>query len=333
MARQIVNIGAVANDGSGDTLRQAGSKINANFNELYTLLGGDSATAGVTTQLTDSGLTFFGANYNTLLGFIEGGANTNIDLPAASGTLITNTATQTLTNKTLTAPAINDPVITRLQLDDNDSSHQYTIVTGALTADHNLNIPALADSDTFVLLAATQTLTNKTLDSATINSPIITDHIYDANGAELFEITATPSAVNHFDIANAATGGMPLITAHGTDTNISIDFKGRGTGAVVIEKLAYGPTTVTANGNVSQTATYIICNKGSTLNLALLDGTVVGEIKYFTNKGAGNAVITPTNFAQGTSATLIQYGACHFIWDGTNWYITGYSRDTDITIA
>jgi hypothetical protein len=84
---------------------------------------------------------------------------------------------------------------------------------------------------------------------------------------------------------------------------------------------------------VSQTATYVICNKGSTLALTLGDGTVVGEIKYFTNKGAGSAVITPTNFAQGTTVTLIQYGACHFIWDGTNWYITGYSRDSDITIA
>lgn len=333
MARQIVNIGSAANDGSGDTLRQAGSKINANFNELYTLLGGDSATAGVTTQVTDSGVTFFGANYNTLLGFVEGASNSNIDLPAASGTLITNTATQTLTNKTLTAPNIDAPIISTLKLNDNDSSHQYTLVTGALTANRNITIPSLSSNDTFTLNNATQTLTNKTLDSATINSPIITNHIYDANGAELFEITATPSAANHFDIANAAAGGMPLLSAHGTDTNISIDFKGRGTGAVVIEKLAYGPTTATTDGNVSQTATYVVCNKGSTLNLTLQDGTVVGEIKYFTNKGAGNAVITPTNFAQGTSATLIQYGACHFIWDGTNWYITGYSRDTDITIA
>ncbi|PNU02526.1 hypothetical protein [Novosphingobium guangzhouense] len=35
MARQDIDIGASANDGTGDDLRTAGSKINANFTELY----------------------------------------------------------------------------------------------------------------------------------------------------------------------------------------------------------------------------------------------------------------------------------------------------------
>jgi hypothetical protein len=36
MARQTINIGTVANDGTGDTFRVAGQKINDNFEELYT---------------------------------------------------------------------------------------------------------------------------------------------------------------------------------------------------------------------------------------------------------------------------------------------------------
>lgn len=36
MAQQLIDIGSVANDGTGDTLRQAGDKINDNFTELYT---------------------------------------------------------------------------------------------------------------------------------------------------------------------------------------------------------------------------------------------------------------------------------------------------------
>lgn len=36
MARQIINIGNAPNDGSGDKLRDAFNKINANFLELYT---------------------------------------------------------------------------------------------------------------------------------------------------------------------------------------------------------------------------------------------------------------------------------------------------------
>jgi hypothetical protein len=35
MARQIINIGTVANDGTGDVFRIAGEKINDNFSELY----------------------------------------------------------------------------------------------------------------------------------------------------------------------------------------------------------------------------------------------------------------------------------------------------------
>jgi len=45
MARQTINTGTIANDGTGDTLRIAGNKINENFVELYNLLGGDAVGA------------------------------------------------------------------------------------------------------------------------------------------------------------------------------------------------------------------------------------------------------------------------------------------------
>ncbi|MBF7694169.1 gp53-like domain-containing protein [Acinetobacter pollinis] len=42
MAKQIVNIGANANDGSGDAARSAFSKLNQNDSELYSQLGADA---------------------------------------------------------------------------------------------------------------------------------------------------------------------------------------------------------------------------------------------------------------------------------------------------
>ena len=42
MARQNVSIGSTGNDGTGDSLRDGGGKINDNFSELYNYLGGDS---------------------------------------------------------------------------------------------------------------------------------------------------------------------------------------------------------------------------------------------------------------------------------------------------
>jgi hypothetical protein len=74
MAKQDIGVGTTANDGTGDNLRAGAQKVNANFAEVYTLLG-DGTTL-------------------------------------SSDTVTLNTATQTLTNKTLTAPQINSPTIT-----------------------------------------------------------------------------------------------------------------------------------------------------------------------------------------------------------------------------
>lgn len=38
MAQQTINLGAAAGDGTGDSLRAGGTKLNANFTELYTQL-------------------------------------------------------------------------------------------------------------------------------------------------------------------------------------------------------------------------------------------------------------------------------------------------------
>jgi len=55
MAQQIINIGTIANDNTGDTLRGAGQKINDNFDELYGSLPIDAAPSTWVPTLTDSG--------------------------------------------------------------------------------------------------------------------------------------------------------------------------------------------------------------------------------------------------------------------------------------
>ena len=52
MAKQVVDVGSKANDGSGDSLREAGLKINANFTEVYSALGGSSGNLSVVSKLT-----------------------------------------------------------------------------------------------------------------------------------------------------------------------------------------------------------------------------------------------------------------------------------------
>ena len=48
MANQTLGIGDAVNDGTGDTLRVAGDKINDNFLEIYTKIGdGTSLSSGI----------------------------------------------------------------------------------------------------------------------------------------------------------------------------------------------------------------------------------------------------------------------------------------------
>lgn len=55
MAQQTINIGTVANDGTGDTLRAGGNKVNDNFTELYGAVAAGGTITALTGDVTASG--------------------------------------------------------------------------------------------------------------------------------------------------------------------------------------------------------------------------------------------------------------------------------------
>lgn len=212
MTRQNISIGSSANDGTGDTLRQAGTKINENFVEIYQKLGGGNNVLMPGITFDSEGIVFEGNidSFETRLIVESPTADRVVTIPNYTGELVIDSDTQTLKNKTLQDPKLIHPDI----YDSENAAYFYAIVPrDDITKNINLNIPSLSDSDTFVTNTSVSTLTNKTLTTPTINSPTIGTLINDANGADLIKLTATTSAVNEITIANAAASSGPTISA------------------------------------------------------------------------------------------------------------------------
>ena len=93
MSQENINVGATGNDGTGDDLRTAGTKINNNFSEVYGDITVLQAISGVGTSgisFDSGGLRFEGATEDsneTLLLATNPTKDNTILLPASSGTI------------------------------------------------------------------------------------------------------------------------------------------------------------------------------------------------------------------------------------------------------
>ena len=319
MARQNINKGTTANDGTGDTLRAAAGKINDNFVELYTLLGGDSAQITQNVSLADSGVVYAGLTHDTVLGFTEGSSKSTILLPDTGGIVTLNTATQTLTNKTITSPVLTTP-----QINDTSADHQYVFAVSELAADRTITLPLLTGPDEFVFKDHAQTLTNKTLTSPVIATPKVSSSINDTNNAEIIKLVATGSAVNEVQVTNAATNGIPQVAATGSDTNIGLGLSGTAAGLVHIQSgIRFRSETISSNTAVSLQRPLTIFDAGGALTgVTLANGSFVGETKTFANIGTGEVTITPTTFKNGTTLHLRADALVNCIWiDATDGWL------------
>ena len=285
MGKSVINNGSSANDGTGDTLRAAATKINNNFTEIYAVLGGKTATdlsasaATLTTKITFSdsatGLIRFEGTtadaHETTLQVVEPTGDRQIVFPNASGNVVLDSSTNTLTNKTLTSPTVNTPTI---------------------------NAPKISGFSGGGVLQ-------------------------DSSGNEVLELTKTASAVNHVNLTNNATNNNPKITAKGGDTNVGLELEAKGTGKIILNNshvLKQETVNTGSNEALSLLLPFTQITKGTAGTYGIADG-VVGQVKYVVNSGAGNAVITPDNFGPGSTLTLQQNETGTLIFDGTNWQI------------
>jgi hypothetical protein len=139
MAKQVINIGTTANDGTGDPLRDAFDKVNDNFTELYSDDAGDvgsitatapiardSATGAVTISLNDDGVTHAKLEPRyTAKATSSGTGSQNLDASTATTFLLTgNVATATLTIQNMKLGQVID-----IQMTGTLSSAAITLAT------------------------------------------------------------------------------------------------------------------------------------------------------------------------------------------------------------
>ena len=321
MAKQTINIGSAANDGTGSSLRAGGDLINDNFNEIYTAFGdGSTLTSGFITASSTATLTNktldLGGTGNSVTGSL---AEFNTALQGDS--FVSLTGSETLTNKTLTAPTINGVVsgtttsqtITTLTSSEIDA-------TGDFTIDAVTDIVMDADGGEVILKdAGTEfgRFTNSSTDFVVKSAVSDKDMIFKGNdgGSEITALTLDMS-----DAGAATFGGAVTVTGNLTvngttttvnSTNTTLDDNllelnsGAGSNAndsgIIIERGSTGDNAIiawdeSADKFVVGTTTATASDTG---NLSITTGTLLANIEgNVTGNVTGNAD-TATALATG----------------------------------
>jgi len=357
MTKQILDLGTNANDGTGDTLRSGGTKINDNFTELYTILGGDNRSSTVGILFDSNGVIYSDGTYQTKLEFHEHeDSNTTVHMPHHSGDLIvieTGHGGHHGTDRYIDLKDSPNGSAARVLFgnayDSVNELPSSTTYHGMFAFLHHEGVAVVAhDAEGWVKLIDSDTLTSghgaysvnmKTGADQTnftnlrLTTPYITSEVLDSNGNEILGLTSTGVPANYVEISSNG-GADPKISAVGDSDNINIEIGTKGNGSICLNKVAYKTQEMNVDGAISDSASLVILNKtASNLAASLDSGTEQGEYKILINKSTLNAVITPTAFANGTSFALNQNGTAQIIWDGTEWFLLGSKDSADTTLT
>jgi len=183
MAKQTINVGSTADDGTGSTIRAGGQIVNDNFSELYNTFSSDGSNLSSTVlTIVDESSTESTISYGERLS-ITGGANLTSTVSGDSINVTLNTTitgltsvqTETLTNASgnlLVDSATNitefrgdgSSVEGQIQLNCHANSHGQIIKPQphSESITNTMLLPKGGNS-TLVSEIATQTLTNKTI--------------------------------------------------------------------------------------------------------------------------------------------------------------------------
>jgi|DEB0MinimDraft_6_1074348.scaffolds.fasta_scaffold00001_82 hypothetical protein len=213
MAKQTINIGSIANDGTGSTLRAAGDLVNDNFNEIYTAIGdGTTLTnilaAGYITSSSTDTLTNKSGNISQWTndsGYLTSFSEAN-DLSSA-----------------VTWADVPDANITQSSV----TQHQAAINSGV-----SITESQISDLQSYITAGSTTALTNKTFDANGTGNSISNIEVADlASGVLDTDLTtvagtdttlASAKAIKTY-VDNVAAAGIHYHTAVRVESPINLN--------------------------------------------------------------------------------------------------------------
>jgi hypothetical protein len=284
MAKSTINLGTTPNDRTGDTLRDAGSKTNSNFSELYTALGnGTALNIAVTGATSGQVLKFNGTNFVPA-------ADINTDAVTSVNTL---TGAITLTSQNIAEPATN-PVLAGVAI--AGTAGQFTCTATTLAVGQTVTITGT--------LGGTGTITDYTTGKVytiSVTNGTTSFTLVDAGVAIVTTagtptgLTYTPSTLNLY-FSNARS--RAAISASGALAYNST------TGALTFTQ---GNTDTVAEGTTNQyyTAGRFDFRLSQTTTTSLTEGTNL----YFTNARARSAISGTGAIGYDSSTGVISFGA------------------------
>lgn len=219
------------NNSSGELVIQSGSTPTT----AITMSGADVTIAG---DLTISGddLTM-GTNTS---GHIMVADGSNFNPVAVSGDVTMSSAgAVTIASGAVETAMVNANVITgQTQETTVDTSNDLLLFyDNSATALRKIPVTNLVSAGGGLtdVVSDTSPQLGGNLDTNSNNILIDDAHfIGDENGNEQIIFQTTSSAVNQFDVTNAATGSPPKLSATGGDSNIDLDLEAKGTGHVTV---------------------------------------------------------------------------------------------------
>ena len=217
---------------TGENAGTWGTKTNANLNLVEQISGGyvEQSIAGgaQTTNLLVADGALTGKAQNRIIkltGSITGNQVVTLPVNMENFYIINNATTDGSGTPTVQLKAISGSGAT-VTWAAGEKGYKIVYSDGVAT-NTGIYDTGFSTSEGDVTLTGTQTLTNKTLTSAKINTGL-----FDTNGNEELLFTATSSAINEFTMTNAAAGSDPKLSVTGGDSNIDLNLAAKGTGVV-----------------------------------------------------------------------------------------------------